>query len=1337
MGVRPLVNRMKMTRNSLFLRSGSFLALFGIISQTVATAGIKAPIGEPAPQMVERPNPGPSVGKRTDPPARPRDAKRQPETRGIWGKDKALTHFSRLKDLNLDMKLRRDFASIDLIDFLALQVGGGTPTLPGGGGRVPWEGEVGGFNTSTGGFQTTVPITSWPTRGDMEVDLSLTHNAQGITSWTIFGDQWKSSYDYFLHVGSREVVVEHADGTSVPYEIDANGITTTRAKGFFDLVAKNTSTNKWELKTKDQTIYEFSHFPNVQSGFWALTKITDRFGNFIAVQRHSDGYLTSIIDGADSTRRLDFAYTAPDVTITDPTRGVSWTIDKDSSERLLEVVYPAVPAVSLPKRVFTYNAAGQILTDTDRRGNSITYQYASVGGPLLSMTQPGGAVTSYAFPTADETVVTDPGGSEIRHLYDPQGRLLIDYDADGWWSQIQARNADNLVTAINVKAGYLHQYTFDSMGNLLTHRTPELRLHTYTYNSTNDLITYTNPGGKTWTYTYTPSGALAEIDDPVRTTPVTRVVYNAHGEPIEEYDGENLKTTKSYNSRGDITSVTAPDGAVTTSFYGAGLDFDKNRGNPLRATTPAGVTTSFVYDNWLRITDIYVGDNPSTLTYEGDRTQMEYNAESGVTKVTDGLGKINTVGYDARNQVVSTTNGKGETETLTRDGRGFVTAITNGRGFTRSYEYSGRGEVVAMRMPGNLAPADPTEQFSWDSRGLLVGKTNALTQTVLYSYSDDGNLTTINYPSGTPSTFSYDVRNRRTSMVDVSGTTTWTYNDADEITQIAQPNGVIGYEWRNNGQPFRRTEPGGVTVTTGYDSFGRATTVSRADPSWNDVTTAAYDAFGRLATKTLQSGIREHFGYDALGRMNSVHVRNNAGTVTHRSQTWTYDAAGNMANRTINGVTTTYQYDNANQITRESRTGNVLEYTYDANGNRLTKRVNGSLTQNFSYTSDDRLIANQYGTITYDAAGRPTIYPTAGGNRHFTWDYDDRLIAYTQTMWGSTIQAYDYNGFGARVATRSTNSQVWNDLRNGTDVTSPVVRTTGTGIPPVSYLPGIGERSNGVTSYAHAGLKNYDAQSNPSASLTATRLYDAFGVVNGSTGTFMGKYGHGGPFGYQSDSSGLQLLGHRWYDPETGRFITRDPIKDGRNWYAYCNNNPLVAADPDGRATVLIVAAIAALMLALTTKGKTPAHGADEGETSTAHLGLAEDVATMGIGKAVKMPYKAVKKALKDDDDDDSPPYQPYGRVGSQKTRSGQRQAYWKEKAKHPGAADYHGPANVERMKRGRAPVRNHPERGFQESLELHHVPGYAHGGTFVLEVWPERHAELDPHRHLGSKYRD
>jgi RHS repeat-associated protein len=79
------------------------------------------------------------------------------------------------------------------------------------------------------------------------------------------------------------------------------------------------------------------------------------------------------------------------------------------------------------------------------------------------------------------------------------------------------------------------------------------------------------------------------------------------------------------------------------------------------------------------------------------------------------------------------------------------------------------------------------------------------------------------------------------------------------------------------------------------------------------------------------------------------------------------------------------------------------------------------------------------------------------------------------------------------------------------------------------------------------------------------RLTDAFGNQISSSGVWKGRFAYGGPYGYQEDpDTGLRLLGHRYYDSSTGRFLTRDPIKDGRNWYLYCDNNPTTRIDDSG-----------------------------------------------------------------------------------------------------------------------------------------------------------------------------
>jgi RHS repeat-associated protein len=111
----------------------------------------------------------------------------------------------------------------------------------------------------------------------------------------------------------------------------------------------------------------------------------------------------------------------------------------------------------------------------------------------------------------------------------------------------------------------------------------------------------------------------------------------------------------------------------------------------------------------------------------------------------------------------------------------------------------------------------------------------------------------------------------------------------------------------------------------------------------------------------------------------------------------------------------------------------------------------------------------------------------------------------------------------------------------------------------------ISERRGSTSTFIHGGLKNLDAQSSSSEVVTVERAYDAFGNVVGSSGTWNGPFGYAGGFGYQEDAdSGLKLLGHRFYDSSTGRFLTRDPIKDRRNWYVYCDSNPISHLDAHG-----------------------------------------------------------------------------------------------------------------------------------------------------------------------------
>jgi RHS repeat-associated protein len=47
-------------------------------------------------------------------------------------------------------------------------------------------------------------------------------------------------------------------------------------------------------------------------------------------------------------------------------------------------------------------------------------------------------------------------------------------------------------------------------------------------------------------------------------------------------------------------------------------------------------------------------------------------------------------------------------------------------------------------------------------------------------------------------------------------------------------------------------------------------------------------------------------------------------------------------------------------------------------------------------------------------------------------------------------------------------------------------------------------------------------------------------------------------------ATGLTYFGARWYDAESGKFLSRDPIRDGWNWHAYVGGDPVNFVDPWG-----------------------------------------------------------------------------------------------------------------------------------------------------------------------------
>ena len=127
-----------------------------------------------------------------------------------------------------------------------------------------------------------------------------------------------------------------------------------------------------------------------------------------------------------------------------------------------------------------------------------------------------------------------------------------------------------------------------------------------------------------------------------------------------------------------------------------------------------------------------------------------------------------------------------------------------------------------------------------------------------------------------------------------------------------------------------------------------------------------------------------------------------------------------------------------------------------------------------------------------------------------------------------------------------------------------------------AYLPGIAQMDTqtGNVLYFHSDqIGSLRAITTEYGEPIQRVVYTAFGEKVHEDGTIGTRYQYAGAWGYQTTNAddpmsnlGFLHVGHRYYDPSTGRFLQRDPIgiQAWPNVYVYVGNNPLLTIDPYG-----------------------------------------------------------------------------------------------------------------------------------------------------------------------------
>ncbi len=251
-------------------------------------------------------------------------------------------------------------------------------------------------------------------------------------------------------------------------------------------------------------------------------------------------------------------------------------------------------------------------------------------------------------------------------------------------------------------------------------------------------------------------------------------------------------------------------------------------------------------------------------------------------------------------------------------------------------------------------------------------------------------------------------------------------------------------------------------------------------------------------------------------------------------------------------------------------------YTLDGVGNRTRVDLNEPMmpsynaeTINYTYSLGNILNTAGGNSYAHDANGNRVQKSGSAGTTTYTYDSLNRLV---QTVKGTQTTQYIYNGLGQRVG-RVDNGVQTNYLIDPNSILPQVLaETDNTGNLIVYYIyDGVGliakvTPSNQYYFYHFDGLGSTIAITDNAGQVVNSYAYSPEGLV-GAQETIPNPFTYVGRYGVMAEGNGLYFMRARYYDPEVGRFINKDPIGyagGDLNLYAYVGNNLINWMDPLG-----------------------------------------------------------------------------------------------------------------------------------------------------------------------------
>ncbi len=946
------------------------------------------------------------------------------------------------------------------------------------------------------------------------------------------------------YVTEREDVVDYTDGN----QEKGNRITFTHS-GFpestygTDTTFSTTANNGLTSVTYQ---YKKDHIDEETPAVFYTTRITETGGGTTrtTTQEYDEvrrlpipiQSTTQYESGSSQSQEITSSATYDDygniLTSTDPLRTIDYTYD--TTTHLLKSVREPVNANQSRFTVYDRNAQGDI-------SRMAVYENAA-SGTLMQEVSFGrdahGNVTQV-------TIQDDARDSVMNYEYNTQ-QYNGGFPTKQTVSVTQADGTSHTITQTmeyNKLTGQVTKFTdgngnptsikYDKLGRVTEQTLPDQSNLSVAYDDIANSVTVTDMTNQVTESYYNPFGWLRYETMGLG---YASYGYDTHGRRTWSEDAKRNRTQYQYDNWGRIVRMTHADGSYTQTQY-----------------DDTGFSTTSVDEDGKRLREIY--------DLMGRVIRTEEVSSTG-TKI------LSSQHYDLAGNLTSTTDAAGNTTTYTYDVVGRLIAVTDAEGNTTRYHYSKINDLREIVYPDNrsrtmqhdelgrqiklVTPQGLVEQYVYDGNGNLTQYVDQKNQITDYNYnsrnfliSSHTNEDTVNY--------TYDAGGERLSMTDSTGDTLYDYYEStSRLASITYPDGTMitfNYDVQNMTDRYILEDS---RVTYQYDNRNRL----------NDIVIQGHDRLegdtwyirdlGRLQMSYNQDStfddwiynegtINKQYVYDGFNLSSLSYTRSDQTEIA--SFAYGYDSNRNISYRDENGESGHFTYDELNRIKTSSPFNET--YDYDVRGNRMKLQSDLAPTiqpKSYVYDSRDRLIQvtmEDGNVIEYRYNGDGLLYERSDSSETKRYYYDEQGRLFREGIVQSNGEVeltaryiYGEQGIGLIARHDAPTDSVQYYIRNGHGDVTGVVDWEGDPINEYSY----------------------DIWGNPLS--TVEHLENPF--------RYSGEY--------WDETTGLQYLRARWYDPSLGRFINEDSYEGDianpltLNLYTYVHNNPLIFIDPSGHA---------------------------------------------------------------------------------------------------------------------------------------------------------------------------